>query len=381
MHLHAFCSVNSLSLLSFPSSVDFPALVVNPAMDQNLAVQGRSQNVQKGKIDQTVGALKTPSKDNLQCGENTLSPSGFTVMTNPMYEYPRVCITSPADDLAQAVHIPLLNEVPKVQVNPADPASYLRNPHVNNVTKGESSKIAEVSKLCHALTERLKVVEGKDAFGLDASDLCLVPDVVIPPKFKIPDFEKYKGSSCPRTHLTMYCRKMTAYSHDDKLLIHCFQDSLSGASLQWYMQLEQVHIHTWRDLAEAFMKHYHYNTDMAPTRAQLQSLTQKNAESFREYAQRWRDLAAQIQPPLLEKELVSIFMDTLQSPYWERMLSCASSNFSNLVIVGEHIESGLKSGKILDTSGSQTGEEESSDDSQEILKERKVWEASQAPLQ
>lgn len=90
----------------------------------------------------------------------------------------------------------------------------------------------------------------------------------------------------------MYCRKMTAYSHDDKLLIHCFQDSLSGASLQWYMQLEQVHIHTWRDLAEAFMKHYHYNTDMAPTRAQLQSLTQKNTESFREYAQRWRDLAA-----------------------------------------------------------------------------------------
>lgn len=141
-------------------------------MDQNPAVRGRSQNVQKGKIGQAVENLKTPSKDNLQHGveENMVSPSGFTVMTNPMYEHPRGCIASSADDLTQAVHIPLSNEVPIMQVNAID----LTNPHVNSVTKGESSKIAEVAKLCHALTERLKVVEGIDAFGLDASDLCLV---------------------------------------------------------------------------------------------------------------------------------------------------------------------------------------------------------------
>ena len=28
--------------------------------------------------------------------------------------------------------------------------------------------------------------------------LCLVPDVVIPPKFKVLNFDKYKGTTCPR---------------------------------------------------------------------------------------------------------------------------------------------------------------------------------------
>ncbi len=28
-------------------------------------------------------------------------------------------------------------------------------------------------------------------------DLCLVPDVVIPSYFKVPDFVKYDGTSCP----------------------------------------------------------------------------------------------------------------------------------------------------------------------------------------
>ena len=40
------------------------------------------------------------------------------------------------------------------------------------------------------------------------------------PKFKVPDFDKYKGATCPKNHLKMYCRKMGAYAKDEKLLIH-----------------------------------------------------------------------------------------------------------------------------------------------------------------
>ena len=77
--------------------------------------------------------------------------------------------------------------------------------------------------------------------------MCLVPDVVIPPKFKAPDFDKYRGTGCPSSHLTMYVRKMAAYAHDDKVLIHYFQDSLTGASLDWYMQLLSSEVHSWKD--------------------------------------------------------------------------------------------------------------------------------------
>lgn len=51
-----------------------------------------------------------------------------------------------------------------------------------------------------------------------------------------------------------------------------------------------------KDLAEAFFKQYRYNMDMAPDRTELQNMKKKSTESFKEYAQRWRDKAAQVQP-------------------------------------------------------------------------------------
>ncbi|MCI87275.1 gag-protease polyprotein, partial [Trifolium medium] len=65
---------------------------------------------------------------------------------------------------------------------------------------------------------------------------------------------------------------MASFANDDKLMMHCFQDSLTGASLNWYMQLEGSHIRSWRDLANAFIKQYQYNIDMAPDRTQLQNM-------------------------------------------------------------------------------------------------------------
>jgi len=47
------------------------------------------------------------------------------------------------------------------------------------------------------IEERLRDVEGfSDYPFVDMTKLCLVPDVVILPKFKVPDFDKYKGATC-----------------------------------------------------------------------------------------------------------------------------------------------------------------------------------------
>ena len=55
------------------------------------------------------------------------------------------------------------------------------------------------------LEERLRAIEGRGSYEFgDAAGLCLVSDVVIPPKFKVPNFEKYKGTTYPKIHLTMY---------------------------------------------------------------------------------------------------------------------------------------------------------------------------------
>lgn len=74
-----------------------------------------------------------------------------------------------------------------------------------------------------ALEEKLKAMDLHDTYGLDAFEMCLVLVSVIPIKLKVPNFERYKGISFPKTHLRAYCRKMVAYSNNNKLLIYYFQ--------------------------------------------------------------------------------------------------------------------------------------------------------------
>lgn len=119
---------------------------------------------------------------------------------------------------------------------------------------------------------------------------------------------------------------------------------MSGASLDWYMNLEPGKTRTWKDLSEAFLNQCKYNLDMAPTRLQLQNQPQRSNETFKEYAQRWREMASRVIHSLFDYELVYIFMETLQGLYFEKVVCISSSNFSNIVVIRERIESGLKSG-------------------------------------
>lgn len=196
------------------------------------------------------------------------------------------------------------------------------------------------------LEERMLAMEGQKASGLDFESLGLVSDVTIPRKFKIPTFTKYDGASCPQMHLRAYVRKIQPHTADRKLWIHFFQESLSGTQLEWYYQLESTNIRTWTDLATAFYKHYQYNSELAPTRLQLQSMSMGPKESFKEYAQKWRDLAGRVKPPMTDRELVDMFMGTLTGPFYNHLLGSSSSGFTELILTGERVESGIRSGKI-----------------------------------
>lgn len=82
----------------------------------------------------------------------------------------------------------------------------------------------------------------------------------------------------------MYARKVSTQIENDQLLIHYFQDSITGAAFRWYMGLDNANVHTFNDLGEAFVKKYKYIVDMAPDWDQLRSMSQKDKETFKEYA-------------------------------------------------------------------------------------------------
>jgi hypothetical protein len=127
-----------------------------------------------------------------------------------------------------------------------------------------------------ALEERLRAVEGNNWFDpMRAAEVCLVPNIIVPKNFRIPEFIKYTGLECPNTHLRSYCNKMAKVIYDDKLLIYFFQDSMAGSALSWYMKLDNAKVKKWKDLDEAFLKQYKFNLEIAPNRTSLMLMEKK----------------------------------------------------------------------------------------------------------
>ncbi|XP_052725976.1 uncharacterized protein LOC128194421 [Vigna angularis] len=317
---------------------------------------------QVGQILEALKAMKTAGETSFaKADDNAHTPihdAVGTQFTFPMYGLPPG-YTPPIGDHSEAEHTSLAFPV----TNNVLPISTQEPIHTTEAKLNETSKLPHTivaqDATLHANVEgakdklevlegRLRAIEGFESYGFgDVARLSLAPRVTIPHKFKVPEFEKYKGNTCPKNHLTMYCRKMAAYAYDDKLLIHFFQDSLVEAALSWYTHLESSHICSWTDLADAFVRQYKYNMHVAPDRLQLHHMAKKDDESFKEYAQQWRELAAQVEPPLYDKEMVAMFVSTLQPPFYEHMIGNVSSNFADIIIIGERIEIGLKSGKII----------------------------------
>ena len=75
-------------------------------------------------------------------------------------------------------------------------------------------------------------------------------------------------------------------------------------------------------------------------------MEKKTTKMFWEYAYKWKILAAQVQPPMTDKKLNKMFLNTLKMPYYDPMIENSNNNFSNVVSVKEMIENGIKLGKI-----------------------------------
>jgi len=105
----------------------------------------------------------------------------------------------------------------------------------------------------------------------------------------------------------------------------------------------------WKDLVDAFIRQYKFNKDMGPDKSSLQAM-EKNKESIREYTQRWRETATQVNPPSLEKEMINLFVNTFKAPYFEYLVGSSTQYFSDLVTIAERIEQAIHLGNIVDSS-------------------------------
>ncbi|OMO52093.1 Retrotransposon gag protein [Corchorus olitorius] len=218
---------------------------------------------------------------------------------------------------------------------------------ISTKEKGNGLGNAGDQQVLNNINERLRELEGISAYGsVDVSELTLVEGLVIPPKFKVPEFEKYNGTKCPREHLISYTRKMAAYKDNEKMMIHISQYSLTGSARKWYNKLDRHHIRSWQDLGKAFITQFKHISELVPDRWSLQAMERKPTETITEYAQRWKDAASQVHPAISDKEQARLFINTFKPPYYGYLLSGITKDFADLVVLGEMIHISIKNGML-----------------------------------
>ena len=99
-------------------------------------------------------------------------------------------------------------------------------------------------------------------------------------------------------------------------------------------------------MARAFLTQHKHAADFTPDRLALQTMEKKFSESVRDYAQRWRTTATQVQPPLIDTEVTMLFLGTLQEPYYDKLMPTTTGSFANMVKAGNLIDHVIKNGKI-----------------------------------
>ena len=57
-------------------------------------------------------------------------------------------------------------------------------------------------------------------------------------------------------------------------------------------------------------------------------------------------MATQVQPPLVEKEITMLFLNTLQEPYHDELLPSGTRNFADMIMAGNLVDHAIKNDKI-----------------------------------
>ncbi|XP_071926146.1 uncharacterized protein [Coffea arabica] len=218
---------------------------------------------------------------------------------------------------------------------------------------GESSAPMDMKllKRLDRFDEFIKKSQGLSKQGvLDYDDLCLFPNVQLPVGFKTPKFNKYDGTGNPKTHLRLFANKLGRPVDDENLPLRLFLESLEGDALDWYSNLKPEEVKNWFDLSNAFIRQYEYNCGLAPTRTTLEDAKRRPSEDHKTYAKRWRKIAAKVEPPMTEDEIIRTFIKAHDPPHFEEIFRMTGCSFAAIVNKLEKYDDFVRIGKIVNVS-------------------------------
>ncbi|XP_077228499.1 uncharacterized protein LOC143861454 [Tasmannia lanceolata] len=177
-------------------------------------------------------------------------------------------------------------------------------PHLERGDKGRVF-IDRLDKLAQEM-ENIKFQRPKK---LNMADFMIYPGVTLPPRFKVPDMDKYDGTGCPRTHLMSVLPLLQQHGLSPEQVALLFLRSLIGMAKKWFLSLKSEEIRTLEDIAN-----------------------------------RWRRKAAQMTHCLPDEEQIKIVVKNLSPQYYHHMAIQYFLDFNHLIKTGTQIEDALSKG-------------------------------------
>ena len=178
-------------------------------------------------------------------------------------------------------------------------------------TLENEKKINERMNKMKEMIRRARMIEEL----MDYNSLSLFPNARLPPKFKMPTLDKFDGTNYPKLHLKMYMRAMQPSGATEEVLAEIFQNTLIGAALRWFLNLDDARARSWEDTYREFQKQYKYNMEMDITRRDLKTTKQEPKESFSTFITKWRAKAAQMMSRPSEEERLAMVVKNLLHVY------------------------------------------------------------------
>ena len=221
------------------------------------------------------------------------------------------------------------------------------------VTQADSATASELERKWaerfQKLERSLKTIKSRDKL-IDVDTLALFPEARLPQKFKMPQMDKFDGTTCPKTHLKMYVGALNPLGVTNELLAQLFQQSLTGPALRWFVGMDNAKKTSWDSICNAFNRQYHYNIEVDITRRDLETTKQQHKESFSTFLTRWRAKAAQMINRPTEQEQNDIIIKNLLPVYQTHLQTQYLPDFKALIQTASKVEDLIQSGHIKDKS-------------------------------
>ncbi|XP_077211881.1 uncharacterized protein LOC143847087 [Tasmannia lanceolata] len=144
---------------------------------------------------------------------------------------------------------------------------------------------------------------------LNMADFMVYPGVTLPPRFKVPDMDKYDGRGCPRSHLMSVLPLLQQHGLSPEQVALLFPRSLVGTAKKWFLSLKSEEIQTLENIAN-----------------------------------RWRRKAAQITHRLSDEDQIKIVVKNMSPQYYHHMAIQYFLDFNQLIKTGTQIEDAVAKG-------------------------------------